>query len=159
MGVHHRVAPDAPAKGKIERRFQVFQKRLVTLLSYEKITDFSPANQFLQTQIDWHNKNTRCRTTQLTPNQAWDKAHTEKRSKLNSIPSVALLDLHLAIHLQRRVNQDNTLDFLGRAWPMAPTKKKIVTLIHHPHQCFWVIPEPPDPQNPRWPVVLAHHRL
>jgi len=159
MGVHHRVAPDAPAKGKIERRFQVFQKRLVTLLSYEKITDFSPANQFLQTQIDWHNKNTRCRTTQLTPNQAWDKAQTDKRSKLNSIPSAALLDLHLAIHLQRRVNQDNTLDFLGRPWPMAPTKKKIVTLIHHPHQCFWVIPEPPDPQNPRWPVVLAHHRL
>src|SRR6267143_839604 len=71
LGVHHRVAPDAQAKGKIERRFDTFQKRLVTLLSFEKISDYTKANHFLKTQIDWHNKNTRCRTTRLTPDQAW----------------------------------------------------------------------------------------
>ena len=159
MGVHHRVAPDAQAKGKIERRFLIFQKRLVTLLSFEKISDYAPANQLLKTQIDWHNKNTRCRTTQLTPDQAWEKAREEKRSRLLPIPAAPLLDLHLALYLQRRLNHDFTLDFLGRSWPVSPTQRKIVTLIHHPDQCFWVVPEPPDPKNPNWPPVLAHHRL
>ena len=159
LGTHHRVAPDAPAKGKIERRFQIFQKRLVTLLAYEKITDYLPANQFLKTQLDWHNNKTRCRTTQLTPNQAWEKAQTEKRSKLLNIPSLPLLDLHLAIHLQRRLNADHTLDFLGRTWSITPTHRKIVTLIHHPKQQFWVVPHAPNPKNPIWPDVLAHFTL
>jgi hypothetical protein len=159
MGVHHRVAPDAQAKGKIERRFQVFQKRLVTLLAYEKITDYSPANQFLQTQIDWHNNKTRCRTTKLTPNEAWEKAQSEKRSRIFPIPSTPLLDLHLALHIQRRLNSDNTLDFLGRTWPVTPTQRKIVTLIHHPNQRFWVVPHRPNPKNPVWPEVLACHTL
>jgi len=159
LGVHHRVAPDAQAKGKIERRFLIFQKRLVTLLAYEKINDFPPANQFLQTQIQWHNQNTRCRTTRLTPNQAWEQAHSQSRSKLLPIPAPPLLDLHLAIHLQRRVNHDNTVDFLGRSWPIAPSKKQIVTLIHHPQQRFWVIDQPVDPLNPVWPNILAHFTL
>jgi hypothetical protein len=47
-------APEA--KGKIERRFGTFQNRLVTLLAYEKITAFAPANHLLQTQIQWHNQ-------------------------------------------------------------------------------------------------------
>jgi hypothetical protein len=33
LGTAHRVAPDAQAKGKVERRFDTFQKRLVTLLA------------------------------------------------------------------------------------------------------------------------------
>src|SRR5438874_2590720 len=97
LGVHHRVAPDAQAKGKIERRFLVFQKRLVTLLSFEKISDYTQANHFLKTQIDWHNKNTRCRTPRLTPEQAWQKAHDQKCSKLRPMPAPPLLDLHLAL--------------------------------------------------------------
>ncbi|HAB16909.1 MAG TPA: hypothetical protein DCE44_10715, partial [Verrucomicrobiales bacterium] len=159
LGVHHRVAPDAQAKGKIERRFLIFQKRLVTLLAFEKITDYPQANAFLQTQLAWHNQNTRCRTTQLTPNQAWEKAHSQRHSKLRPIPPTPLLDLHLAIHLQRRLNTDHTIDFLGRSWPITPTSKKSVTLIHHPEERFWVVDRPVDPKHPRWPTVLGHFRL
>lgn len=159
LGVHHRFAPDAQAKGKIERRFQIFQKRLVTLLAYEKISDYLPANRFLKTQIDWYNNKTSCRTTKLTPNQAWEKALCQKRSKLRLLSPTPLLDLHLAIYLQRRLNADHTLDFLGRSWPITPTSRKIVTLIHHPNQRFWVVPHPPTPRKPTWPDVLAHFTL
>lgn len=159
LGVAHRVAPDAPAKGKIERRFGTFQNRLVTLLAYEKITDYKKANALLQVQIDWHNQNHICRTTGLTPNAAWDRALSEKRSRLRPTPAVPLLDLHLALYLQRRLNADYTLDFLGKNWPVTPVSNKVVTIVHHPNQCFWVIPCPPDPENPIWPDVLAHHRL
>lgn len=159
LGVAHRVAPDAQAKGKIERRFDTFQKRLVTLLAYERITDFKNANQFLRTQIDWHNQHHICRTTALTPNAAWDKALQEKRTRLLPVPVPPLLDLHLALYEQRRLNTDHTLDFLGQNWPVTPARAKTLTIVHHPGQCFWVIAQAPDPLNPIWPDVLAHHQL
>jgi hypothetical protein len=159
LGTAHRVAPDAQAKGKIERRFDTFQKRLVSLLAFEKITDYPNANALLQTQIAWHNQHHTCRTTGLTPNAAWELALREKRNHHRPPPVCPLLDLHLALYHQRRLNTDSTLDFLGNNWPVAPVGRRIVTIVHHPDRCFWVIPEPPQPANPLWPTVLAHHQL
>lgn len=99
------------------------------------------------------------RTTGLTPNAAWDKALEEKRSHLLPVPAPPLLDLHLALYHQRRLNTDGTLDFLGQNWPVTTLRQKTVTLVHHPEQGFWVIPQTPDPKHPLWPAVLAHHRL
>lgn len=159
IGVAHRVAPDAQAKGKIERRFGIFQNRLVTLLAYEKITDYKNANAFLQTQISWHNAHHVCRTTGQTPDALWNLALKEKRNHHRQVPSSPLLDLHFAIYLQRRLNTDYTLDFLGRNWSVTPVPNKIVTIVHHPEECFWVVPQPPDLKDPVWPNVLAHYRL
>ena len=159
LGSAHRVAPDAPAKGKIERHFGTFQNRLVTLLAYEQITTYAPANALLQTQIAWFNQHHVNRTTQLTPNTAWDRALREKRNHHRPVPPVPLLDLHLALYLPRRLNADSTLDFLGKNWPVTPVPNKLVTIVHHPGQRFWVIPHLPDPTHPVWPDVLAHHHL
>jgi hypothetical protein len=65
----------------------------------------------------------------------------------------------LALYLQRRLNADYTLDFLGQNWAVTPSRSKIVTVVYHPNQCFWVVPQPPDPHHPVWPDVLAHYRL
>jgi hypothetical protein len=159
LGVTHRVAPDAPAKGKIERRFGTFQKRLVTLLSYEQVADYKTANALLQTQITWHNQNHVCQTTRMIPDTAWELALKEKRSRLRAVPPAALLDLHLAIHLQRRLNADYTVDFLGRPWQVSPARRKTVTIIHHPTRRFWVVAHPPAAQNPVWPDILAAYTL
>ena len=37
LGVTHLVAPSPQAKGKIERRFGTFQKRMLALLAYEPL--------------------------------------------------------------------------------------------------------------------------
>lgn len=160
LGIAHRVAPDAPAKGKIERRFGYFQKRLVSLLAYEKVRHHEQANALLQEQIVYYNAHCVCRTTGLTPNQAWDKALQEKRSCLRPPLPDSLLDLHLALHCQRRLNSDHTIDFLGRAWPVSPSRNKNVTIVHHPHRKFYVLANRPDPTTPTvWPTILAAHSL
>ena len=160
LGIAHRVAPDAPAKGKIERRFGYFQRRLVSLLAYERIQDYDQANALLQVQIAYYNAHHRCRTTERTPDQAWALALQENRSSLRPPPTPSQLDLHLAIHLQRRLNTDHTVDFLGRAWPVSPVRQKTVTIVHHPQRKFYVLAHPPDPKTPdRWPTVLAAHSL
>lgn len=70
-----------------------------------------------------------------------------------------LLDLHLALYVQRRLNADYTLDFLGRTWPITPTARNTVTIVHHPGQRFGVIPHTPDPHHPVWPNVLGSFSL
>ena len=80
------------------------------------------------------------------------------RGKCDSRADLSI-DLHLALHLQRRLNADYALDFLGQNWPVTPAGQKIVTLVHHPEQRFWSIPHPPSHTQPTWPNVFAHHRL
>lgn len=159
LDIAHRVAPDAQAKGKIERRFGYFQKRLVSLFAHEAVACHQHANLLLAEQIEFHNRTHRCRTTGMTPNHAWEKALLEKRIRLAPPPDPALLDLHLSLQLQRRVNTDFTIDFLGHNYPIAPTKRKSVTIVHHPGSRFWVIPHPPVPANPVWPEILAAYSL
>jgi len=160
LGIAHRVAPDAPAKGKIERRFGYFQRRLVSLLAYERIQNHHDANALLQAQIAHYNAQQVCRTTGQTPNQAWEQALQENRSSLRPPPTPSQLDLHLALHCQRRLNTDHTVDFLGRAWPVSPVRQKTVTIVHHPRRKFYVLAHPPDPKTPdRWPTILGAHSL
>jgi hypothetical protein len=158
LGVTHLVAPSPQAKGKIERRFGTLQQRLVALLAYEHVSDYAAAQVVLDRHLA-HQNATVCRTTGYSPNAAWDKALQEKRTAIRPCPPAGLLDLHLALHLRRRVNADYQIDFLGRSWPIAPTKRSTITLIHHPLRQFWAVAEPPLPPHNSWPEILGNYSL
>ncbi len=157
LGVNHRVAPSPQAKGKIERLFGTFQKRLVTLFAFEKVRDYDHANELLQREIDYYNQNHRHATTGLTPNQAWQNARSEGRIKLQPRPEEKVLNLHFALHLFRRVSSANTVEFLGRTWKIASTQHKTVLIIHHPEKRFWITA--PAKRVIAWPDVLAAYSL
>lgn len=158
LGVTHLVAPSPQAKGKIERRFGTLQKRLVALLAYEGVQDYPSAQELLDRQIARQNS-TVCRTTGLCPNDAWDKARQDHRLATRPCPPATLLDLHLSLHFRRRTNSDHQIDFLGRSWPIAPTGRSSVTLIHHPQRQFWVVTQPPSPPLNHWPDILGQFSL
>jgi hypothetical protein len=146
------------AKGKIERRFGTMQKRLVAILAYEKVGNYPAAQIVLIRECERQNT-TICRTTGLSPNDAWEKALAEKRTATRPCPPSTLLDLHLALHMKRRVNSDNQIDFLGRSWHIAPTKQSSITLIHHPLRQFWAISKPPTLPLNIWPEILGNYSL
>jgi hypothetical protein len=158
LGVTHLVAPSPQAKGKIERRFGTLQKRLVALLAYEKVGDYAAAQRVLNREVERQNA-TICRTTGRSPNDAWEKALAEQRTVLRPCPPAALLNLHLALQVKRRVNADHQIDFLGRSWHIAPTQRASVTLIYHPQRQFWVIDQPPAPPLNNWPEILGNYSL
>lgn len=158
LGVTHLVAPSPQAKGKIERRFGTFQKRLLALLAYEKITAYAPAQELLAHELTRQNR-TICRTTGMSPDEACANALADKRIVLRACPDSSLLDLHLALHLSRRVNADHQVDFLGRSWPIGATARRTVTIIHHPQSQFWIVPQPPQPPDNRWPDILGRFSL
>jgi hypothetical protein len=142
----------ADAKGKIERRFDTFQKRLVAILAYEKVSTYATAQIVLDREIQRQNA-TVCRTSGLSPNAAWEKALAEQRAATRPCPPATLLDLQLALHLKRRVNADHQIDFLGQSGHIAPTKRSSITLLHHPLRQFWVVTQPPSPPSQRPPAL------
>ena len=97
--------------------------------------------------------------SRASPNAAWDKALVERRTAIRPCPPAALLNLHWALPLRRRVNADSQIDFLGRSWPIAPTKRDTVTLIHHPLHQFWAVTQPPSPPSNIWPEILGKYSL
>ena len=89
-------------------------------MAFERITDYTTAQELLERELARQNR-TVCRTTGLSPDDAWGKAQEEQRTVMRACPDPALLDLHLALDIGRRVNADHQVDFLGRSWPISAT--------------------------------------
>jgi hypothetical protein len=153
--VAHLVAPTPQAKGKIERRFQTFQGRMVALLAHAGAADYPAADEILQMEIQRQNA-TLLRSTGRVPMAIFEEQAAAKTCKLRPCPLPALLDLHFSLRLRRRVNNDHTVDFEGHNYEIAPTTKKFVSILHHPGRKFWVLEEPPTDV---WPNVLGCYTL
>jgi hypothetical protein len=158
LGVSHLVAPDPQSKGKIERQFGFWQKRLPALFRIEAVSNREQADELLAAQIAWHHAHHVSRTTGMTPDQAVENSIERGTACWRPTPDPALLDLHLAIHHSRAVQKASQISFLGKRWDIAPTNVKTVTIVEHPDR-FRVISAPPTPHAPRWPDILADYRI
>jgi hypothetical protein len=127
-------------------------------LAFERIDSYGPAQKLLDNEIEQQN-NTVCRTTGLSPNDAWDRAIAENRNSMRLCPDPSLLDLHLALRFSRRLNADHQVDFLGRSWPIGATQRRTVGIIHHPGRQFRIVTTPPKPPENRWSDVLGKFSL
>ena len=154
LGVSHLVAPNPQSKGKIERRLGALQGRGVTLLGHEKVQSLAHAQVVLEDEIVPVHR-TVFSGTDMSPNNLWDRALQDGTTVIQAVPSTALLDLHRALHYQRRRTTDRQVDFEGRSWAIAPTRRKTLGIIHHPGRPFGVVSEPPAPLEKRWPEVLG----
>ena len=155
LGVAHLVAPTPQAKGKIERRFGTFQKRMVTLLAHAKVETYEQANEILQMEIIRQNR-TKQRNTGKIPLETWEQAILERNGRLRPTPVSSLLDLHFSMRGTRRVNNDQTIDFEGRNYEIAATSRKSVTIVHHPDLKFWVVDHTP---KDLWPPILGTYGI
>lgn len=154
VAVAHLVAPTPQAKGKIERAFGTFQKRMVTLLAHANVTNGLQADAVLQMEISRQNHK-RKRSTGQVPSDEWDR-QTQGVGKVRVCPPCELLDLHFSMRCQRRVNNDHTIDFEGQNYELSATLKKSVTVIHHPKRKMWVVEHVPKDV---WPPILGHFTL
>ena len=151
----HLVAPTPQAKGKIERRFGTFQRRLVTLLAHARAETWRQSDDVLQMEIARQNRTVN-RTLGNVPLEIWEAQSLRGEGRMRPTPPAALLDLHLSLRCSRRVNHDHTIDFEGHHYEIAPTLRKTVTLVDHPRRRFWILEQPP---TDIWPTILGHFTL
>jgi len=155
LGVAHLVAPTPQAKGKIERRFGTFQRRLVTLLAHARAETAAQAGTILQMEIARQNRTVN-RSTGKVPLEVWENQTLQSLGRLRPVPPAPLLDLHFSLRLQRRVNNDHTIDFDDQNYEIANTARTSVSIIHHPNRKLWVVEHPP---KDIWPPILGFFTL
>jgi hypothetical protein len=124
----------------------------------EAVSCREQANELLAAQIDWHHANHISRTTGLSPLHAVEKSIEEGSACWRPSPPPELLDLHLATHHTRVVQKAGEISFLGRRWEITPGESKQVSIVQQPGS-FRVIAQPPTPQAPQWPDILAEYRI
>jgi len=155
LEVAHLVAPTPQAKGKIERRFGTFQRRLVTLMTHQNVQTGEHADEILQMELQ--RQNTReLRSTGRVPAEVWDDQLLKRDARLRPVPEPSLLDLHLSLRSTRRVHLGHIVQFDGKDYEISPTARKTVTVLFHPFRQFWVLEHPP---KFIWPTILGHFSL
>jgi hypothetical protein len=155
LSIAHLVVPTPQAKGKIERSFQTFQKRLVTLLAHAGVTDWKEADPILQMEINRQNRAIK-RSTGKIPAEIWDEQLRKRTAHLAPTPPSTLLDLHLSLRDTRKVHTGPYIEFDGQSYEIAPTARKVVTVIYHPRQKLWITDHSP---KLTWPPILGHFTL
>ena len=122
------------SKGKIEKRFDYFQRRLPYFCERYRIKNLTKANELLQDVInDYNNLHVHAETKEV-PEKRWQKALKEGRSYLQPIPEKTPLDIIFALHYERAVKKDGTIYFCGKPWkiPHAPIYRKVTVVLRPP---------------------------
>jgi len=124
-------AGDAESKGKIEKSFDYFQRRLPFECEKYNIKTIKDAIPILDELVHFYNTRRTHEETQEIPLERWDKALKERRSKLRPLPNNINLDTIFSLHFQRTVKSDGCFSFQGRTYRLKHLQGKriIVALI------------------------------
>jgi len=136
VNIELKLAPKATpeAKGKIEKRFDYFQRRLPYLCERYRIRNLTKANELLQDVIHTYNTQHVHAETRQIPDERWQQALKEGRTYLHDVPEKTPLDIIFALHYERAVKKDGTIMFCGKFWkiPHAPIYSKVTVVLRPP---------------------------
>lgn len=136
------------AKGKIEKSFDYFQRRVPYLCERYHITNLTQANKILQEEIAFYNERYIHAETQEIPEKRWQRALQEGRSFLQAIPARLSLDIVFALHYPRVVKSDGTISFAGRLWPIPKAPRYCTVTV--------VLRPPASPRRPHTEISVLH---
>jgi hypothetical protein len=124
-------AQDAKSKGKIEKQFDYFQRRLPVECERFKVKTVKEATKILADLVYFYNEKRDHLETHEIPNQRWQRAIQEKRSKLRRLPKDRDLDAIFSLHFERVVYSDGSIKFMSKTYKInqRPGRKVIVAFI------------------------------
>ena len=109
-------AQDAKSKGKIEKHFDYFQRRLPQECERYKVKTVKEAMKILSDLVFFYDSKRIHMETGEIPAERWNRALKEGRSKLRPIPQNIDLDDIFSLHFQRTVYNDGTFKFQGKTY-------------------------------------------
>jgi len=126
IGIIYAKSPEA--KGKIEKRFDYFQRRLPFLCEKYNVVKISEAEKILDELIFFYNEKHVHEETGETPNERWKRGIKQGKSRLRALPEEVDLDYIFSLHYERKVKKDGTISFMGRRWKIGKFPGRIVTV-------------------------------
>jgi GAF domain-containing protein len=153
-GVHLLYAPTPQAKGKIERRHDYWQKRLVPLLAADHIIELVGANHLLDQLVPHANQHEIHRELGQTPQAAHQQALAEKRSVLRPAPNCPWWPYVWSQQTRVRVGDDGKVPVGAQRLPIdAPPRTTVIRCLR-PDGDIYYLRHAPDPKAK--PIVLLH---
>jgi len=153
-GVHLRYAPTPQAKGKIERRHDYWQKRLVPLLVADHIRQLDGANHLLDQLVPHANQHEIHRELGQTPYQALQQALAQNRSVIRPAPKCPWWPFVWSLQTPVRVGDDGQVP-VGtlRQRIDAPPRARVIRCLRPDGDIFYLRHAPAPLTKP---IVLLH---
>lgn len=153
-GVQLRYAPTPQAKGKIERRHDYWQKRLVPLLAAERLFELTAANALLDQLVAHANEHELHRELGRTPREAHQQALAGQRSVIRPVPQCPWWPHVWSQRTLQRVGDDGKVPAGNQRHPIeAPPRTKVIRCLR-PDGDIYYLRHAPHPDSK--PVVLLH---
>jgi hypothetical protein len=153
-GVKLLYAPTPQAKGKIERRHDYWQKRLVPLLAADRILELVGANHLLDQLVPHANQHEIHRELGQTPLQAQQQALAEKRSVLRPVPPCPWWPYVWSQQTRVRVGDDGKVPVGSQRQSLAAPPRSTVIRCLRPDGDIYYLRHTPNPNAK--PIVLLH---
>jgi hypothetical protein len=153
-GVKLLYAPTPQAKGKIERRHDYWQKRLVPLLVADQIVELVGANLLLDQLVPHANQYEIHRELGQTPRQAHAQALAEKRSVIRPVPNCPWWPFVWSLQTRVRVGDDGMVPVGDQRLSIhAPPRSTVIRCLR-PDGDIYYLRHTPNPKTK--PEVLLH---
>ena len=153
-GVKLLYAPTPQAKGKIERRHDYWQKRLVPLLAAEHIIELVGANHLLDQLVPHANQHEIHRELGRTPRAAQQQALGEQRSVIRPVPKCPWWPYVWSQQTRVRVGDDGKVPVGDQRHAInAPPRATVIRCLRPDGDTFY-LRHAPDPKAK--PIVLLH---
>ena len=153
-GVKLLYAPTPQAKGKIERRHDYWQKRLVPLLAADHIIELVGANQLLDQLLPHGNQHEIHRELGQTPHAAHQQALAEKRSVIRPAAPCPWWPYVWSQQTRVRVGDDGKVPVGDQRHFIAAPPRATVIRCLRPDGDLYYLRHAPDPKAK--PLVLLH---
>lgn len=138
IGVVYTGKRQAQAKGKVEKIFDYFQRRLPYLCEKHKVGDCGEAQKILDDLVQYYNEQRIHQETQEIPAQRWQEAFRRNQGKLRPLEPSLDLEKIFSIQLQRKSRKDGTIMFMSKKFRINCPEGTIVTICLIPNQKFMV---------------------
>jgi len=138
IGMVYTGKRQAQAKGKVEKMFDYFQRRLPYLTEKYKVKDCPEAQKILDDLVRYYNEQRTHEETNEVPLKRWQTAIADGKGKLKPLDLTIDLDMIFSIHLTRKTRKDGTIMFRGRKWQIGYPEGATVMICLIPSVKFMV---------------------
>lgn len=130
IGLLYASSPEA--KGKIEKRFDYFQRRLPFLCEKHRVSTLGEANRILGELVAFYNEQRVHADTGEIPQQRWEAALRQGKSCLRPLDPQQDLEVVFSLQDERTVKKDGTISFLSRLWKVGQLPGQKITVCYLP---------------------------
>jgi transposase InsO family protein len=141
IGMIYTGKRQAQAKGKVEKIFDYFQRRLPYLCEKHQVKDGRQAQRILDDLVSYYNDQRIHEETREIPLKRWEQAIPNGKGKLRALEPSIDLERIFSIHLHRKVRKDGTIMFMGKKWATGCSEGTSLILCLIPNVKFIVYKE------------------